>query len=282
MNILNGEKFQDICNVGISKLQHKPFESKNGRNSIDIDNYDFTDYDNPELVYINSSLINKSKKILIDSNLFRKLEQFRNPFRIVLHNSDQNFNDIHRHYLDIPNLKKIYTQNINTVHKDVVPIPIGIANTNWPWGNLETIKNLISSPIRKDKLCYFYFKINGGVREEYRPKCHKILINKGFKFLPHQEYRDYLQTLKRHKFCISPPGNGLDCHRMWEALYMKTVPICERNILTEYFQKIFPIVIVDDWNELDIDYLISNYSEIADWSNYDLLDFKNYIKYIKL
>lgn len=282
MNIITGEKFQNACNVSISKLEHKPFESKSKKRSIDVDNFNFIDYNNPELVYVNSSLINKTKKALVDSNLFRKLEQFRNPFRLVLHNSDQNFNDVHCHYLDIPNLKKIYTQNVNTVHKDVIPVPIGIANTNWPWGNLESIKSIINSPVKKNDLCYFYFKINGGVREESRPNCYRILIDKGLQFLSYQEYKQYLHTLKKHKFSISPPGNGIDCHRLWESLYMKTIPICERSILTEHYAKLFPIVLVDDWNELDIDYLLAMHSDLADWSNYDLLDFDNYKKYIKL
>jgi len=282
MEILTGEKFQDICDAGISKLQHKPFESATKHNSIDVDEFNFFEYDNPELIYVNSSLINKDKTSLVSSNLFRKLEALTNPFRVVLHNSDQNFDDIHRHYFDIPNLKKIYTQNINTVHKDLVPIPIGLANSNWPWGNLGTVNKILDEKVKKDKLCYFYFKINGGVREEHRPECHKVLMGKGFQFLPHQEYEDYLRTLKSHKFCISPQGNGIDCHRMWEALYMKTVPICERNILTEYYSKLFPIVLVDDWNELDMDYLLSSYSDLSNWDNYDLLDFDNYIKHIKL
>tara|TARA_A100000172_G_scaffold77804_2_gene62616 strand:+ start:3397 stop:4248 length:852 start_codon:yes stop_codon:yes gene_type:complete len=282
MNIITGEKFQDICDIGISKLEHKPFESKSNLRSIDVDDFNFTNYNNPGLVYVNSSLINKTKKALLDSNLFRKLEQFQNPFNLILHNSDQNFNDIHCHYLDLPNLQKIYTQNINTVNDNVIPIPIGIANSNWPWGNLDIINKVIKEDIGKNNLCYFYFKINGGVREEYRPECYKILKNKGFKFLSHQEYGDYLRTLKSHKFCISPPGNGIDCHRMWEALYMKTIPICEKNILTEYYAKLFPIILVDQWDELDIDHLLSLSSEIEDWSNYDLLDFDNYTKYINL
>ena len=44
MNIITGEKFQDLCGTQISKLEHKQFESN--MYSIDIDNFDFTDYNN--------------------------------------------------------------------------------------------------------------------------------------------------------------------------------------------------------------------------------------------
>ena len=56
MNIITGEKLQDLCDVQISKLEHKKFESN--QNSIDIDNFNFKNFNNSELVYCNISLIN--------------------------------------------------------------------------------------------------------------------------------------------------------------------------------------------------------------------------------
>ena len=51
MNIISGEKFQQLCGQSISKLEHKRFEAQ--IESIDVDAYDFEDFDNQELVYIN-------------------------------------------------------------------------------------------------------------------------------------------------------------------------------------------------------------------------------------
>ena len=73
MIIITGERFQDLCKTQISKIEHKPFESN--INSIDIDTFDFTDFDNDELVYCNSSLLNAGKPKLIESKLNI------NPFR---------------------------------------------------------------------------------------------------------------------------------------------------------------------------------------------------------
>ena len=52
---------------------------------------------------------------------------------------------------------------------------------------------------------------------------------------------------------------------------MKVVPICKRSFLTEHFSKLFPIIILDDWNDLDISKL--NYDDYS-WENYDKLDFE--------
>tara|TARA_R100000008_G_C3446271_1_gene97034 strand:- start:113 stop:535 length:423 start_codon:yes stop_codon:yes gene_type:complete len=136
--------------------------------------------------------------------------------------------------------------------------------------------------IEKSKDIYFHFKIDGGVREESRPKCFEVLTKKGLEFLPSMEYEKYLKTLSSYRCCISPKGNGIDCHRMWEALYLKVIPICERSILTEHFAKLFPIIIVDSWEDLDLENLNDYYAETADWSNYPLLDFIKYTDYIKL
>ena len=97
MNPIQGEKFQDLCTTQISKIEHKEFESNLVRrneysfDSIDIDNFDFTDYNNSELVYVNSSLLNTSKPQLIESKLYDKLSNVKNSFTLILHNSDDEF-----------------------------------------------------------------------------------------------------------------------------------------------------------------------------------------------
>jgi hypothetical protein len=49
-------------------------------------------------------------------------------------------------------------------------------------------------------------------------------------------------------FIPSPAGNGLDCHRTWEALYLGCVPVILKNEFCG--DKSWPILIVDDWDEL--------------------------------
>ena len=73
---IQGERFQELCETQISKLEHKKFESN--MDSIDIDNFDFTNYNNSRLVYVNSSLLNTSKPKLIQSKLYDKLLKLKN------------------------------------------------------------------------------------------------------------------------------------------------------------------------------------------------------------
>ena len=67
---------------------------------------------------------------------------------------------------------------------------------------------------------------------------------------------------------------GLIIIRMWECFYLKVIPICERSILTEYYSKIFPIVLIDDWDDLNLESLRKNYDKYNKWDNYYQLDFQ--------
>ncbi len=282
MEIITGEKIQELATAGFSKLDQKEFESKNAV-SYDIESFDFNNYDNPDNVYCNSSLINEDKPALKDINLYDKLSKFKNPFNLILHNSDQSFDETHKKYFNIPNIKKIYTQNVNTTHERLIPLPIGLANSNWPWGNIDAFdKELKTLPKEKSKFIFFNFKINGGLRDDYRPQCYKAGKEKGLEWTEDTDFKSYIKDLKNYKYCLSPEGNGIDCHRMWECLYLKVIPICHKNVVTEYFAKIFPIVLVNDWQDLDLEYLDKHYNSLNNWPNYYLLDLDLYTKKLNL
>lgn len=60
---------------------------------------------------------------------------------------------------------------------------------------------------------------------------------------------EFIRELSRHRFVVCPTGNGIDCHRIWEALYLGVVPIVRRCRALEWF-KDMPIMFVDDWTEV--------------------------------
>jgi len=64
-------------------------------------------------------------------------------------------------------------------------------------------------------------------------------------------------------FEASPHGNGLDCHRTWEALLLKTVPIVKTSPLDSMYDGL-PVVIVADWREIDREKLEGWREQFAD------------------
>lgn len=72
----------------------------------------------------------------------------------------------------------------------------------------------------------------------------------------------YFRELPRYKFVISPEGNGIDCHRHYEALMAGCIPIIEDrdNIREKY--KGCPILYTKDYSEITESYLNEKYNEM--------------------
>jgi hypothetical protein len=68
----------------------------------------------------------------------------------------------------------------------------------------------------------------------------------------------FLHNLSQTKFMICPRGNAIDCHRNWEVLYMRRVPIMKRYPYLEELFKDYPVLFVDKYFEVTEDLLIEN------------------------
>jgi hypothetical protein len=268
MNIITGEKIQNLCDIYLCS-RNKAYGIKPSK-VVYIDT--ITDkYNNPKKIFIFTDLIYHYFNYLV-----KILQFFQNDFCLVIHNSDYNFtNQYISIFTYVPKLKRIYTQNMDIIHPYVVPIPIGLANSRWEHGNLEivleTINKIEKKEIIKNNNIYFQFSIN--TAKQIREDCYNKIIKKDIPFTEALKFDKYIPTLATYKFAISPEGNGIDTHRLWECLYLKVIPITKRNRIVEYYCYYFPIIILDDWDNLNISELDKIYNN-ADWSNYNKLDLK--------
>jgi hypothetical protein len=71
-------------------------------------------------------------------------------------------------------------------------------------------------------------------------------------------YEVYCQRILDHKFMICPQGNGIDCHRNWEVLCLKRVPIMKRHSYLEELYKNYPVLWVNDYDEVTKILLVDN------------------------
>jgi len=67
---------------------------------------------------------------------------------------------------------------------------------------------------------------------------------------------------RQYPFWLSPRGNGLDCHRTWEALYLDVIPIVWNSTLNPLYTDL-PIIILDQPNEITEQFLRTKLKEIA-------------------
>ena len=72
------------------------------------------------------------------------------------------------------------------------------------------------------------------------------------------DYTNFLLNLARHKFVLCPRGNAIDCHRNWEVLYMRRVPVMKRYEYLEELYKDYPVLFVDKYSDITKDLLLEN------------------------
>lgn len=274
--IITGEKIQLLCDhfIGNEKqLSKNPLLWRK--------KYKWKKFENLDKPFNNRSHVFCNTEVLWDMDLLiEKLKWLKNPFLLVFHNSDVSFEKEHLNLLEaLPNLKKIFSKNATVRDTRVNPLPLGIANTPFAHGQLSVINQVRDRKFKKDNLVYFNFSIKTNL--EKREDCYQKISKKGIEFQPSKSFEDYIQSLSTYKFAICPAGSGLDTYRFWESLYLRVVPICKRNPVAEYFSKDFPVLLLDDWADLDIEKLENAYQTFS-WNNQEKLDMSYYADLITL
>jgi len=75
---------------------------------------------------------------------------------------------------------------------------------------------------------------------------------------------EHYKKVANYKFLVSPEGNGIDCHRHYEALLCGCIPIVERNKLIEEKYKNMPVLYTTDYSEINAEYLNKKYNEMLE------------------
>ncbi len=188
-----------------------------------------------------------------------KLHYFKNEFILVSHNEDNNITTEYTPIVENPLVKHWYAQNVMMHHPKLTSIPIGVANEMWPHGNLSKIVAACNDQGNKTKKIDFLFNFSLWTNQRARNACKDTLEKKGLKFLQQLPFDYYLQFLASSRFSICPEGNGIDCHRVWESLYMGVIPIMLRSVFTEKVAEQFPCILFNTWDDFDGQYCISQY-----------------------
>lgn len=89
-------------------------------------------------------------------------------------------------------------------------------------------------------------------------------------------------AISRYAFVLSPFGNGMDCHRTWEALCLGAIPVVKR---TPFGQTLFaglPVLEVQEWHDITEQLLIDTITSFAakhqaGQFQYDKLKLKHWI-----
>lgn len=206
--------------------------------------------------------------------------QIHVPYVLITHNGDENIDATYLPFIESAQLVRWFAQNACIHHPKVIPLPIGLENK---WYHLHGIPSYFDSlrtltPKKKNHILY-KFSVSTNPTERGAALAALDAHPNATTFIDWRDSYAYLSTLQAHAFVASPPGNGEDCIRTWEAMYLGAVPIVKRSPLTEHFVSLdLPIVLIDDWKELagftnktlESIYatMVDKFNNPALWSNY--------------
>lgn len=244
------------------------------------DGYRVSPYKNNNWIFIKTDYI---------ADFFKLFDGLKIQNAVVFtHNSDYQIDEKYRKYLDHPNVKIWFAQNVAIDHPKIKPIPIGIADAGYAHGDIQILNKIRSEENPKQNQFYANYSLSTNQAE--RQKCLDLtgvpmapLVNGGYKgfaggYIQPTNFEGYLRDMSKAYFCLSPRGNGIDCHRTWESLYVQTIPVVTKSAVVNEHSD-YPIIILDDWADFkNINFSKELYDKVWDNFNTGELHMDNYLK----
>jgi hypothetical protein len=183
--------------------------------------------------------VNQLQKII--NNIEKKQELI-----LIIHNGDQELVESDAIMLK-EKFSKIYSTNFLGKDSEIEAIPIGLENR---YINMHGDYTKISKNYEKIK-SKILVNFNPFTNENFRLPLLKYCLDHTdvFEIKVNINRQNYFRELGTYRFVLSPPGNGLDCHRTWEAIYCKTIPIVFRKCFPFSFDEL-PVLIIDQIEDL--------------------------------
>lgn len=229
--VVNGSNFRTLCNK-----------------VIDADTiHDQRDYQSGDIVFCKTDLLRE---------FFNEVDDFKGKLKLVTHQSDYSIGDCW-FYSKPKCITKWFAQNVNYKHPDLIPIPIGIENHAGPSKgtciDLDFIEKEL--PIRCEKQNKIYVNFNNTHPNRFNVRAKLKNCEHAFFSGGNLSSADYHREMAQYMFVASPRGNGIDCHRTWEALLVGSIPIVESHFMYDSYAGL-PIIQIDSWDEvLEKDFL---------------------------
>jgi hypothetical protein len=191
----------------------------------------------------------------------------KNAQVLVIGHSDNELTDEVVSRLKHPGLKRIFAVNATSTDPLVTPLPLGLTNNTQEsdrhpvYGNTDILHKVLQStpePCSKTNLVYMNFDV--GTFPLERQPVHDLFapqdwVTVGSPLATLDARETFLRAMRTHSFVLCPRGNGLDTHRLWEALYMGAIPIVHdpQGALRTFHD--LPILFVNEWSDVTKEFL---------------------------
>jgi hypothetical protein len=226
------------------------------------------------------------------------LPNLSEPFVLVTGDSDAtipcDYPIICQSILVHPLLLCWYSQNCVAPFKKLRAIPIGLdyhtlSTGPHEWGYMAdpiTQENTLYTYTRNENRkfrCYGMFQFQMTTR--YASDRHDAIKKIPSDLIDYQKHpmtrNETWEAMSQYVFIPSPHGNGLDCHRTWEALALGCIPIVKRSGISHLFEDhALRVWIVNDWSEITPESMKEAYMKLPP-HNPEILSLKYWMSYIK-
>ena len=130
----------------------------------------------------------------------------------------------------------------------VTPIPIGLED-NWLLRNGVVRDYRKSKETGKDIDYLFCFSLHTNPLVRAAALEVSNHVDNAYIVTDPVTPREYRDLVRRSRYVISPPGNGPDCHRTWEAMYLGSIPIVLKSSWP-FNHLDLPVLAVNDWTSM--------------------------------
>ena len=251
---------------GYSMLDNKGFYFANRFDWIMTKDIIIKNKEIPRYIYIKTDFLNK----YVD-----QIMNVKNEFVLISGCSDfspqMNFKESYLKIINIPNLKKWYTENNLSNHPKMFSLTVGFAHHTKEYEDkLLSIRKNIQIHEKKDKIfCCWRGRNSNVCGNEYIERTQMVEFVKDYPTLfdiysDVLDISDFQHKLSTYKYCLCPLGNGVDCApKIVECFFLKTIPIVRKthNVVNLYEK--YPVIFVDDFK--DVLNMELSYDENIEW-----------------
>lgn len=197
-------------------------------------------------------------------DIFEKaMDKLEKPMVLITHNSDINITEKYKPICESSNVVLWLAQNVDYEHYKLYSIPIGLSNEGYPNGDTEYFDKVSTMDIPKTKMLHASYSVCTN-----RDKRNACLDGTGIVPARCGDFKTYLPDLAQSRFVIAPEGNGIDTVRIWESLYVKTIPIVLDCPNIRFYRDQLPMVVLNSWAQFkNLELSEDMYKKI--WDDFD-------------
>jgi hypothetical protein len=230
-------------------------------------------------------------------NEFERIKNLNKKVILIIANSDYTVND--NILSKCPNnVGHIFATNTTSLNEKVTPIPIGVEIEELTIreghgminpGIFEKKPYLLgeTKPTKTDIINKVYSNFNIHTNPNIRFPLQKFCtLNENYYVDSGLSYGEFVNQISSHIATLSPRGNGIECIRTYEVLYLNSIPIVfgdktEYQAINEKIYKNLPVVFVHSYEELNnFSYIEKRISEVKNNSK-ESLDYYYWVDLIK-